>query len=790
MEVGSMLRNILLVFIFILVFSPLAFGTVEQWSLTLMEVLSLGALLGLIATALRKKSRLYEVPGILPLILFGIYYVIQLIPLPAEVVRVISPETYRLYTGIIGQFQPVTWISLSLYKKATLYEFFRFAAYASFYVLTIQLLTQGQYLKKVVAAVIILSSSTALLAIFQYLFYNEKIFWFRELTAGGTPFGPFVNRNHYAGFMEMVFPVSLSIFLAYKPVVTYTSFREKVAEMFSQKRTNTYILTGLASTLMAVSVFLSLSRGGIISLSLSMIFFGLLVYFGKTGKKRGFLVIVIFLIIVLSVGWFGWDHVFERFSKVRDIQGNIEVNRQTIWKDTAAIIRDFPVTGTGFGTLVNIYGKYRTLEGESVLYHAHNDYLEVLSDGGLIAFLLSAWFLVSVFYKSFRKYLNRKDSYAIYLYIGSATGVISLLIHSLADFNLQIGSNGLYFFFLLGLMVSASHTRLHEGLERTYLKETSRRVAAPAGLLIAILFLSCLFISTGSLLSSLYYSTIRNVNPMKLSDRKDLIQLNGVARKISLFDPLDGGYRYVVANTEKLLSNPEAAMQMTKEAVILNPLHAEYLQALGQAYADAGNHELSERLLLSGLNLDRMTPMRYKMYASWLFSEGRTDEALRQIKTALSVSPERTGEYIIFMILKGITTDEMLIALPERVQAYILFADFLLLGGEDEEAGAIYSMALDFISLEKTVKPSYFYSVYKYYMKNDLQEDALQIMQMAIAYLPGNAELHLTTAYLYEELGLMHRAAEEYRRVLVINPRKLEARQRLDAIVTKGEMSR
>lgn len=783
-----MFRNILWIFIFILIFSPLAFGTVEQWSLTIMEVLSIGALLGLIVTALRKKSPLYEVPGILPLTLFGIYYVIQLIPLPAEVVKLVSPETYRLYTGTIGQFQPLTWISLSLYKKATLHELFRFAAYASFYVLTIQLLTQGQYLKKTVTAVITVSVSMALLAILQYLFYNEKIFWFRELPLGSNPFGPFVHRNHYAGFMEMVFPVSLSIFLAYKPAVTYTSFREKIAELFSQRRTNTYILTGLASILMAVSVFLSLSRGGIISLSLSMLIFGLLVFFGKTKRKRGFLIIIIFLIIVLSVGWFGWDHIFDRFSKIRDPQGNIEASRQTIWKDTAAIIKDFPVTGTGFGTLVNIYGKYRTLEGESVLYHAHNDYLELLSDGGIIAFLLSIWFLVSVFYMSFRKYLKRKDSYAMYLYIGSATGVISILIHSISDFNLQIGSNGLYFFFLLGLMVAASHTRLHEGLEPTYLKETSFRAMVSARFLLALLFLSCLVINTGSLLSGLYYSTIRNVNPMKLTGKEDMVLLNGVARKISFFDPLDGGYRYVVANTEKLLSNPEAAMQSTKEAVVLNPLHSEYLQALGQAYADANNRELAESLFLTGLNLDQNNPMRFKMYAAWLFSEGRKDEALRQVKTALSISPERTGEYIIFMILKGIKTDEMLIALPERVQAYILFADFLLLGGKDEEAGAIYRKALDYISIEKSVSPTYFHSVYKYYMKNGLHEDALKVMQMAISYLPGDEELHLTTAYLYEQLGLNHRAAEEYRRVLVINPKKLDARQRLDAIGHKGSM--
>ena len=92
--------------------------------------------------------------------------------------------------------------------------------------------------KKTVFIIVITASFISFFGIIQHLISNNKIYWFRELTQGGVPFGPYVNRNHYAGFMEMLFPLVIGLFLFHKPHVSYTSLREKIAELFNLEKTN------------------------------------------------------------------------------------------------------------------------------------------------------------------------------------------------------------------------------------------------------------------------------------------------------------------------------------------------------------------------------------------------------------------------------------------------------------------------------------------------------------------------------------------------------------------------
>lgn len=227
--------------------------------------------------------------------------------------------------------------------------------------------------------------------------------------------------------------------------------------------------------LIGTSIFLTLSRGGIVSLCLSMIFFGLLVIRKGASRNRGILIVLICVLIVLSVGWFGWNPILERFREVLLVPEDTAYFRPVIWKDSALIIKDFPLTGTGFGSYMNVYPLYRTFPGSKIVDHAHNDYIEMLVTGGAVAFLLMLWFLVVYVNQSYWAFLARHDLYSIYLYIGCLSGLLSMLFYGMTDFNLQIGANGLYFFFLLGVAVAAANTRLQGSLDGTYLKKTGIR---------------------------------------------------------------------------------------------------------------------------------------------------------------------------------------------------------------------------------------------------------------------------------------------------------------------------
>ncbi|TAN40912.1 MAG: hypothetical protein EPN25_06160 [Nitrospirae bacterium] len=768
-----------IIFLFLLVFSPLAFGTVEAWSLLIMEGLALLGLLLCLRQA-RLAGTFWRVPGLLPLLLLCLYHLLQVMPLPAGLLGLLSPATAQLYGQADGLVGRPDWIALSVSKKATLAEFFRFTAAAAFYVVTIQLFSRKELFKKSLMGLLFFCGLLALLSIMQSLFSNDRIFWFRKLTFGGSPFGPFVNRNHYAGFMGMLFPIGLGLFLYYKPRVSYASLRQRLYELFSKRRTNLHILAGLCVVLMAASVFLTLSRSGIVSLGLSLIFFGLLLVPTKTESRRGIILAVVCLIILMAVGWFGWDPIIARFEKVRNPAGNIADIRPVIWKDSLDIIRDFPIFGTGFGTYMDVYTKYRTLPGEAIVDHAHNDYLELLSDGGLTGFLLYVWFLATVVLRSWKKFRKRRDSFAIYLFIGSLSGIVYMLFHSLTDFNLHIGSNGLYFFFLCGVLVSSAHTRLRDGLDPTLLKPLKVPPPAWSVALAGILLGVCLVFNAGGLIGSYYERSLKGIRPGALKEKEGLRLLQETIERAVLFDPLEPGHRIALADLGMLVSGPEPALREYEKAVIMNPVRAEYLQKLGLAWAGRGDSGKAERLLKAGIALDRNASYVYRTYALWLFTADRRVEAMANISTVLSIDPSRTKEYITLMLLNGLGNEDIQAVMPELVLPHLSFADYLVKTGSDDMAALEYRKAFEFIGNEKDPLPSYFYQARQYFMKKEMYEEALAVMRKGVAALPEDAGLRVGFGEVYEKMGMLNTALEEYKKALLIDPYNLQAKRKIE----------
>ncbi len=787
MNIDRLETIIFLLYLFLIIFSPLAFGTVEPWSLGIMSIFSILALILYVYKCIKNNNRfLYGIPGITPLLLLSAYIFIQFVPLPSGIIRFISPETYHLYRETVLVSNPDAWISISINKKATLMEFFRIVSYISFYILSVQLLTKKESFSKTLTVVIVFISMLSFIAIIQQLISNNKIFWFRELTQGGTPFGPYVNRNHYACLMEMMFPLVVSMLLFYKPHIPEKSFRQKINEIFSLEKTNIYLLLGFSSILIATSIFLTLSRSGIISICLSMIFFGLLFILKNVSRRRAFIIIILSILIILSVGWFGWDPILERFEKIFNQQGDIADLRLKIWEDSKNIVRDFPITGTGFGSFISIYQKYRTIPGDKVVDHAHNDYIELFVDGGLIAILLSFWFIFSIFYKSYVVFRKRREVYSLYLYIGSISGIIAILIHSVTDFNMHIGANGLYFFLLSSLVVSASHTRLRNNVNNTYLK----LIHMPVNTLIVpmvLIFAASFIFHTGIIIGKSYFSSMEKENLNRDKSVEDLIQIRKKAYKASFFDPLDGRYHFAIANTEKLLNYNSSAIHHYRISVELNPTNGEYLQRYGLVLSEIKMYEAAEILLRSGIKYEIHNPARQKRYAAWLLSVGRKEDGLKSIKKALSLEPEKTREYITLLILHGISDNEIFNILPGKVEPNLVFADYLYKTGKKETAEEIYLHTLDLMKKEDNIKPSYFYPIYTFYIKERRYEDALKILNRAVDELPSDVRLKITKGDLLEKIGLYNRAIEEYKRALDINPDNKEAQKRLKNLLSRDK---
>ncbi len=529
---------------FLIIFSPLAFGTVEPWSYAIMEVLTALGLLFFVICLVQKKEDLYSVPGIVPLFVFLSYILFQLIPLPPFIIEFISPAAFSIQEKVFTLTDNHSWMTLSVNHKATLSEFFRYGTYVMFYLLTVQFLKEKDTLQAVVLVIAVFGGLLAFSSILQFYLTKDMALWFRYSPDNSMVVGPYANHNHYAGLMEMIFPIVLALFFFYRPRIAKTSFIRGIAEILSQEKANIHILIGASALLIMVSIFVSLSRGAMISMSVSLVLFSLLLLKRKISRGNTIVIMGIVMLASLAISWFGWDQILDRFARLKNAQGVIYESRLDFWKDSKQIIDDFTATGSGLGTFIHIYPPYKSIIDNRTLSHAHNDYIELLVEGGIISFFLIAAFLFVLFYKTHRIFLTRRDAFSIYLYLGSLTAVISILIHSFTDFNMHIGANGLWFFFVAGLGVSSANTNIRRQNTFTRLKPVKSSFQKGIFISLTTIFaLGAITYNTSNLLGLFYFNNINNFEMNEKTPVATLEKIGAIAELASKFDPLLPGSR-------------------------------------------------------------------------------------------------------------------------------------------------------------------------------------------------------------------------------------------------------
>ena len=272
--------------------------------------------------------------------------------------------------------------------------------------------------------------------ILQHLTFNGKLYWFREMRFGGIPFGPFANRNHFAGFAELILPLAL------------------VPLMLGRVRRERWAVVGLFAVMPIAALFLSASRGGIVSFAAQLSLLALLMIrrratLGKPLLAGGAVLLVAFLL----VSWLGVGRILSRFSSLQSLE-TTEGKRAAMRKGTWRIFLDHPIAGTGLGTLQIVYPAYETLYDGKIVNHTHNDYLEALAETGLLGGLCCAWFLMVLCTQSLLRSRLFSRSFAGALQLSGMIACAGFLVHALVDFNFHIPSN-LILFFLMAHLATA-----------------------------------------------------------------------------------------------------------------------------------------------------------------------------------------------------------------------------------------------------------------------------------------------------------------------------------------------
>jgi O-antigen ligase len=427
----------------------LAFGAVYPWAFT---PLFAGCMLVGLAALLRTRPAGDDllIAGSLALLLVAI--AVQLIPLPVGAIAGISAETDAALRQIrIGYPDALSSHPLSINPPETRVGLAAAAA-LSCLLLGLSCGMHRQDARRIVALVAGLGVAVAVIGIVQHAMWNGKIYGFWKPQHIGLSFGPFVNRNHFAGWMVMAIPLVFAYFcgrVARDMAGVKPGWRNRFM-WFSSPEAGETVLIGFAVLIMSVGLTMSLSRSGLLGLVAAAGITAFVVARGRiSGSRRLIVAAYASLLLFVAISWTGLDRFTSRFG---DADMATMGNRIGIWQDTWRIASRFPLTGTGLNTFGDATRLYPMTDTRVHYSEAHNDYLQLTAEGGALLCIpagVLALALAVVIRRRFRAVPHESSDY--WIRVGAVTGILAIALQSLAEFSLQMPGNAVLFVLLLAL---------------------------------------------------------------------------------------------------------------------------------------------------------------------------------------------------------------------------------------------------------------------------------------------------------------------------------------------------
>ena len=447
----------------LLAFMPLAFGAVQAWSEEIVIALS-GAIVICFSLKLicHRGQGIIWTWGYVPVGVFLLVATVQLIPLPPSLLSVISPNTAIVKTELLGDLPNADTVlksmTLSFYPNATKHALRLVLAVAAVFVVVLNVFRRPDQIKRILTAIALIGGIVILITLAQNLFGNGKIYWFVPIDKGRTYSGPFVNHSNYGQFINLSIGAAFGLVM----VKLHEDFAGKkitapvVFEYFSRPSAKILWLLLAMISLGAAMVFVSLSRGGIISMLIAAVFTTLLLTWRQSLKERAWIMVVIALAAFVCVLYIGFDAVYDRLATLRDLHEY--KGRWQILKDLSVSFGRFPVLGTGLGTHSVVYPMFDRSTMPTLATHAENEYAQVAEETGLIGLGLLIIFGIIV-WSNYAKNIRKTNLPIRSAGYGLGFGILAILFHSSSDFGQHLPANAFLSAVFCALMLVLAQQR-------------------------------------------------------------------------------------------------------------------------------------------------------------------------------------------------------------------------------------------------------------------------------------------------------------------------------------------
>ena len=439
---------------FIVATIPVLFAAVQPWIWSFYSACMVLAFLILLWH--NKEGWIWHPPNIF-IFTVGLFFVITLfqsLPLPESIISLLSPFRFRILSqsqAIIANPSDLATLSYAPLTSLAWWAFL--LGLFLFFLVFRETFISDKNLKILIRILLGVAILEAIYGIIQALVPSLGVLWVDYIKSYlGDARGTYINRNHFAGFMEMMLPLGLAYTLAAGSWHKKISFKA----LISSDRSNFQFFLSIGLIVMALALLLSQSRAGIFSGVLGFLTFALLMRSSGGELPRSFWVVI--SVIVAMVSFYsikiGIDPVLERFLRIGKA-----TSRFDIWRDSMAMIKDHPF-GIGLAAFKQVFPVYNVSNfSDTRFIYMHNDYLQLLVETGWIGFLALVGgfyiFLVRSIFKIQHMRLQ-SDPMRFFLSIGALSGLVSMAFHSFFDFNLQMPANCVYFVMLIGIVYNCA----------------------------------------------------------------------------------------------------------------------------------------------------------------------------------------------------------------------------------------------------------------------------------------------------------------------------------------------
>jgi O-antigen ligase len=409
----------------LLLFGPVAFGTTEPWSIFIQQASAAVLLAAWLLQQVRTGSlEINSNPLFMPMIAFAGVIVIEL-----------------LTRG-------------TAYRYATYTDGMLYVGYGILCFLTVQNLRRTRQVRILAKVFSVYGFIVAVFAILQSVSASNKLYWLRAPRFGGWVYGPYVNHNHYAGLMEMLVPIPL------------------VFALSQHARTKHRRMALAAAAVMAGTIFLSGSRGGMLAFAVQMCVLAAVLACHRRRPGIGRIISGFLAALLILLLWLGSSSLLDRLATL-DSNPHKELSaaaRLTIYHDAFRMFTQRPLLGWGLGTFSEVYPQFQTLNVDALVDQAHNDYLQFLVETGVLGFAVAIFLIVTLYRHALAKLGNWERDINSTVALAAMLACTGILVHSFVDFNLQIPGNAALFYVMA--TIAAMHPcfgtprrRLHSAIE-------------------------------------------------------------------------------------------------------------------------------------------------------------------------------------------------------------------------------------------------------------------------------------------------------------------------------------